>query len=94
MEVPPVPQRELSSGLPGTPVTAMRQQIEDMAQHASLELDQHSRNLLRAAVTELGMDAGVREIVIRVARTIANLDGSDNIQSQHICEAINYRMVR
>ena len=94
IEVPPVPERELSSGLPGTSVADMRQQIKDMAQHASLELDEHSRNLLRAAVIELGMDAGVREIVIRVARTIANLDGSENIQSQHICEAINYRIVR
>jgi magnesium chelatase family protein len=72
----------------------MRQQIGGMAQHHSLELDEEGRNLLKAAVTEMGIDARAREVVIRVARTIANLDGCEGIQPQHVCEAINYRMLR
>jgi predicted ATPase with chaperone activity len=94
VEVPPVPERELSSKLPGTTLADMRQQIDNMAQYDSLELDEHSGNLLRAAVTELGIDAAARESIIRVARTIANLDGRENVEAPHICEAINYRMLR
>jgi predicted ATPase with chaperone activity len=94
IEVPPVPERELSSRLPGTTLAEMRGQIANMAQFTSLELDEHCRNLLRAAVAELGIDAATRESIIRVARTIANLDGRENIEAPHICEAINYRMFR
>jgi predicted ATPase with chaperone activity len=94
IEVPSVPEREFSSRSQGTTLADMQQQITDMAPHESLKLDEYSGNLLRAAVTEMGIDVAAREVVIRVARTIANLDGCENIQSQHVCEAINYRMVR
>jgi len=94
IEVPPVPEREMSSRLQGTTLAEMRGQIDNMAQFTSLELDEPSRNLLQAAVTEMGIDAATRESVIRVARTIANLDGRENIEAPHICEAVNYRMLR
>jgi len=94
IEVPPVPERELSSKLQGTTLAEMRQQIGDMAQHKSVELDEPGRTLLKAAVSDLGLDAATRETVLRVARTIANLDGRENIEPSHVCEAINYRMLR
>jgi magnesium chelatase family protein len=50
-------------------------------------------NLLRAAMTELGLSARAHDKVLRVARTIADLDGSDPIKPQHLNEAINYRML-
>ena len=51
-----------------------------------------SRNLLRAAVSEYALDADVRNRIIAVARTIANLDHSERIEARHLCEAINYRV--
>jgi len=92
VEVPPIPEREMSSRLPGTTLADMRQQIDNMAQHESLDLDEHSRNLLKAAVSELGIDATARGVIVRVARTIANLDGREDIEASHFCEAVNYRM--
>ncbi|HID78684.1 MAG TPA: ATP-binding protein [Planctomycetaceae bacterium] len=56
-------------------------------------LDEEGRNLLRAAVTELGLSARAHDKVLRVARTIADLDGSQTIQAAHLNEAINYRML-
>jgi len=94
IEVPPVPEREMSSKLHGTTLAEMRQQIDSMTQHTSLELDEHGRTLLKAAVSDLGLDAATRETVLRVARTIANLDGRENIEPSHLCEAINYRVLR
>lgn len=42
-------------------------------------------------VSELALDADVRNRIVAVARTIANLDQSERIDSRHVCEAINYR---
>jgi len=94
VEVPPVPEREMSSKIHGTTLAEMREQIDNMAQHTSLELDEHGRTLLKAAVSDLGLDAATHETVVQVARTIANLDGRENIEPSHVCEAINYRMLR
>ena len=44
-------------------------------------------------MTELGLSARAHDKVLRVARTIADLDGSDAIRPMHLNEAINYRML-
>ncbi len=93
VEAPPVPEKELSGKLPGTMLADMREQIDSMTQHESLDLDENSRNLLKAAVAELGIDAAGRETIIQIARTIANLDGRECIEASYICEAINYRPI-
>jgi hypothetical protein len=64
------------------------------ADYEELDLDEVSRNLLRAAVRELGIDPDVRQRIIAVARTIASLDGREPIEACHLSEAINYRMMR
>ena len=56
-------------------------------------LDDAGRNLLKASMTELGLSARAHDKVLRVARTIADLEGSDAIQAMHLSEAINYRML-
>ena len=56
-------------------------------------LDDECQNLLRVAMTELGLSARAHDRVLRVARTIADLDASETIQPQHLNEAINYRML-
>jgi predicted ATPase with chaperone activity len=88
-----VPERELSGTFKGTSLADMREQIARMTKHESLALEVHCRNLLKASVAELGLDAARRETIIQIARTIANLDGCESIEAQHISEAINYRML-
>ena len=56
-------------------------------------LDDECRNLLKAAMSELGLSARAHDKVLRVARTIADLDSSDAIRPHHLNEAINYRML-
>jgi magnesium chelatase family protein len=51
------------------------------------------RNLLKAVFAELALNADDRRRIVAVARTIANLDGRERIETSHICEAINYRMM-
>jgi predicted ATPase with chaperone activity len=77
-----------------TTLADMRQQINAKTQYDSLELDDNSRNLLKAAVSEYALNVDVRNRIIAIARTIANLDRSENIEPRHLCEAINYRIVR
>ncbi len=56
-------------------------------------LDEEGMNLLRASMTELGLSARAHDKILRVARTIADLDASEAIQPMHLNEAINYRML-
>ncbi len=54
-------------------------------------LDEKCQQLLNTAMKRLGLSARAYERIIRVARTIADLDKSDSIQSEHIAEAIQFR---
>jgi magnesium chelatase family protein len=54
-------------------------------------LKPESQGLLRAAMEELGLSARAHDKVLRVARTMADLDDSDAIQPQHVAEAVGYR---
>ncbi|MCA9121709.1 MAG: YifB family Mg chelatase-like AAA ATPase [Planctomycetaceae bacterium] len=56
-------------------------------------LDEPCANLLKSSVNELGLSARAHDKVLRVARTIADLDGSLDIQQSHLHEAVNYRML-
>jgi magnesium chelatase family protein len=56
-------------------------------------LDDECRNLLRASMDELGLSARAHDKILRVTRTIADLDQSETIQPRHLNEAINYRML-
>ena len=54
-------------------------------------LDQRSQESLRNAMHRLGLSARAYDRILKVARTIADLEGSPNIQFEHLAEAINYR---
>ena len=54
-------------------------------------IDQESKDILEKAFNKLGLSARAYSRILKVARTIADLDESNNIQKQHILEAIQYR---
>ncbi|EQB64075.1 MAG: Mg chelatase, subunit ChlI [candidate division Zixibacteria bacterium RBG-1] len=54
-------------------------------------IDEKSLELLRMAITKLGLSARAYDRILKVARTIADLEGNADIMPQHISEAIQYR---
>jgi len=55
-----------------------------------LSLSKH-QNLMRAAMTQLNLSARAYHRILKLARTIADLAGSEEIQSTHLAEARQYR---
>lgn len=55
------------------------------------QLDQAGNSLMRAAMNQLGLTARGFTRVLKLARTIADLAGSDHISAVHLAEAIQYR---
>jgi len=54
-------------------------------------IDDDSRDLLRMAMHELNLSARAHDRILKVARTIADMESAPNINAQHLSEAIQYR---
>ncbi len=61
----------------------------EIRQHCGL--DGEGEALLQAAMTELKLSARAHDRILRVTRTIADLEGSEQLSAVHLSEAINYR---
>jgi len=66
-------------------------QMSERMIHEYAEPDDNSLELLHTAMERLSLSARAYSRILKVARTIADLDASDKVQTHHIAEAINYR---
>ncbi|MSP12233.1 MAG: ATP-binding protein [Chloroflexi bacterium] len=55
------------------------------------KLDDTGKNLMKAAMAQLGMSARAFHRILKLSRTIADLAGAESIQTAHLAEAIQYR---
>ena len=74
----------------GTNITCNAQMIPAMVGEFCT-LDAAGEKLLKGAFERLGLTARSHDRLLRVARTIADLDGSEKIEAHHLAEAIQYR---
>ncbi|PYP88780.1 MAG: magnesium chelatase [Blastocatellia bacterium AA13] len=54
-------------------------------------IDQPSKGLLENAITRLGLSARAYDRILKVSRTLADIEGKDKIEPNHVSEAIQYR---
>ena len=66
-------------------------QMTERMLHQFAEPDTASMDMLRMAMERLKLSARAYSRILKVARTIADLDNSGKVLSQHIAEAIGYR---
>ena len=69
--------------------TNSRLSVKEIDQFCAL--DNKSENLLKQAINRLNLSARAYHRILKVARTIADLAGIEQISNQHIAEAVQYR---
>ncbi|MDD5389513.1 MAG: YifB family Mg chelatase-like AAA ATPase [Gallionellaceae bacterium] len=109
IEVPALPQDELTSVQAGEPSTEVRARVtaarerqlarqdKPNARLSGREIDRHcpldapGETLLKQAITRLNLSARAYHRVLKLARTVADLAGAEQISAAHLAEAIQYR---
>jgi magnesium chelatase family protein len=66
-------------------------QMTERMIHQFAEPDDASLDMLRQAMERLSLSARAYSRILKVARTIADLEGSEHVEIHHIAEAIGYR---
>ena len=54
-------------------------------------IDKYSERMLEQAMTQLGLSARAYDRILKVSRTIADLEGATDISASHLSEAVAYR---
>jgi magnesium chelatase family protein len=63
----------------------------DVRDFCQTQLNEQSRSFLKLATSQLSLSARAFHRILKVARTIADLSGSENIATAHVAEAVQYR---
>ncbi|MFC1726404.1 ATP-binding protein [candidate division KSB1 bacterium] len=66
-------------------------QMESKDIHEYCSIDEKGAELLKMAITKLGLSARAYDRILKVSRTIADLAGEESIRPEHLSEAIQYR---
>jgi magnesium chelatase family protein len=90
--------RERAEGARNRQLARLRQKgvfTNTQMSHKQLErlcpLTAEGESLLKQAIEELGLSARAHDKIIKVARTVSDLAGEDDIRPEHLAEAISYR---
>ena len=65
--------------------------IPSSALRAVCALDEAGERTMEMAVRRLGLSARAHDRILKVSRTIADLDGSERVSAKHLAEAVQYR---
>ena len=96
IEVKPVEYEKISSDEKGETSKEIKKRVNrarkiQLERYKNLNIDDSSKELLRKAFERLGLSGRAYGRILKVARTIADLSGEEQIQKNHIAEAIQYR---
>ena len=87
----PLAARRIQRERFGQDSTTLNARMSSRLLRKHCKLDATCEQLLKQALTELGLSARAHDKILRVSRTIADLASSDSIQPDHLSEAIMYR---
>jgi magnesium chelatase family protein len=73
------------------PQSTIMMRSAEVRGHCQSQLDEDGRALLRLAMNQLSLSARALHRVLKIARTVADLGGSDPIGAPHLAEALQYR---
>lgn len=65
--------------------------LDSKAVRAHCGLTDSAKTILESAITRMGLSARAYDKILRVARTLADLEGAETIADQHVSEAVQYR---
>jgi magnesium chelatase family protein len=84
-------QRQMRRFAGATELIYCNAQMSPRQIRAHCELTADCERLLERAMAQQGLSARAHDRILKLARTIADLDSADSIDSRHIAEAIQYR---
>ncbi|NGX53368.1 MAG: Competence protein ComM [Chlamydiae bacterium] len=94
--VPSVKYREIMEGKNSESSATIRERVEaarerQRARKGKLPLGSGCQSLLREAIDQMGISLRAHDRIIKVAQTIAHLEGQETISEDHLIEGLNYR---